>query len=110
MYTPQSNSSRRHLVVSWHNYLQQKCDQYWPGSGNAESYGPIEVSQLREDVLAHYTVRTFKIRHTKLKCGAAGKQLQGRHSERFVLQYHFTWWPESGCVPDDPMPLLNFVR
>ena len=46
----------------------------------------------------------------KLKCGAAGKQLQGRHSERFVLQYHFTWWPESGCVPDDPMPLLNFVR
>ena len=90
--------------------MQQKCDQYWPGSGNAESYGPIEVSQLREDVLAHYTVRTFKIRHTKLKCGAAGKQLQGRHSERFVLQYHFTWWPESGCVPDDPMPLLNFVR
>ena len=50
------------------------------------------------------------MRHMKLKCGAAGKQLQGRHSERFVLQYHFTWWPESGCVPDDPMPLLNFVR
>ena len=90
--------------------LQQKCDQYWPGNGNAENYGPIEVSQLREDVLAHYTVRTFKIRHTKLRCGAAGKQQQDRHSERFVLQYHFTWWPESGCVPDDPMPLLNFVR
>lgn len=27
-----------------------------------------------------------------------------------MLQYHFTWWPESGSVPDDPMPLLNFVR
>ena len=76
-----------------------------------ENYGPIEVSQLREDVLAHYTVRTFKIRHTRLRCGAGKQQQQGRqHSERFVLQYHFTWWPESGCVPDDPMPLLNFVR
>ena len=71
-----------------------------------ESYGPVDVTLLREDVLASYTIRTLKIHHTRLKC----PKQQRQHADRYVLQYHFTSWPDSGVAPDDPLPLLNFIR
>lgn len=48
-------------------------------------------------VLAAYTVRTFSL------------QMEGSKTERIVRQFHFTIWPDHG-VPDEPSPLLNFVR
>ncbi len=76
---------------------------YWPKEGT-DKYGLIEVTLAREDVMATYTIRTFRIRHTRIRNGK-----QGGHSERYVLQYHFTSWPDHG-VPENPLPLLSFVR
>lgn len=98
---------------------QRKCDLYWPESGT-EKHGLIEVSLAREDVMATYTVRTFRIRHTRIKTVQQnGKSLSATNpmnnananvqAERFVYQYQFTTWPDHG-VPENPLPLLSFVR
>lgn len=38
---------------------------YWPKKGS-ETYGYIQVTLLREDVMATYTIRTLQIRHIKV--------------------------------------------
>lgn len=80
---------------------RRKCDMYWPKDGS-ETYGVIQVKFLQENVMATYTVRTFQIKHLKLK---KKKQI----SEKLVYQYHYTNWPDHG-TPDHPLPVLNFVK
>jgi receptor-type tyrosine-protein phosphatase gamma len=46
--------------------LQKKCDRYWP-SVDCETYGMFEASLAKEEVMANYTVRTLKLKHTKVK-------------------------------------------
>lgn len=41
---------------------------YWPKKGS-ETYGCIQVTLLREDVMATYTIRTLQIRHLKVGIG-----------------------------------------
>lgn len=82
---------------------ERKCDRYWPKEGTGK-YGLIEVTLTREDAMATYTIRTFRIRHTRIKSGK-----QNTFVERYVLQYHYTHWPDHG-VPETPLPLLNFVK
>lgn len=82
--------------------LQRKCDLYWPTEGTA-NYGLIDVTLLREDELATYTIRTFKLKHTKIKSSKA------KLSERIVQQFHYTNWPDHG-VPENPLPVLSFVK
>ncbi len=72
--------------------------------------------------MTFYTLRTLRMRHTKIRSGAgaraSGRQQQksasGRSAnpaaERYVLQYQFTSWPDGGGVPPCPLPLLGFVR
>ena len=48
-------------------------------------------------MLAAYTVRTFSL------------HMEGTKVERIVRQFHFTIWPDHG-VPEEPSPLLHFVR
>ena len=38
-----------------------KCHKYWPGEGNSESYGEIEVTHEEEVELTEYTIRTFSL-------------------------------------------------
>lgn len=38
---------------------------YWPKEGT-ETYGYIQVSLAKEDVMATYTIRTLQIRHLKV--------------------------------------------
>ncbi|XP_023290155.1 tyrosine-protein phosphatase 99A [Orussus abietinus] len=83
---------------------RKKCDMYWPKEGS-ETYGHIQVSLMREDVMATYTVRTLHIRHLKIKKKKNGTNM----GERTVLQYHYTGWPDHG-VPDHPLPVLSFIR
>ncbi|XP_058457054.1 tyrosine-protein phosphatase 99A [Malaya genurostris] len=81
---------------------RRKCDMYWPKDGS-EMYGVIQVRLIREDVMATYTVRTFQIKHTKLKKKKASQ------TEKLVYQYHYTNWPDHG-TPDHPLPVINFVK
>ncbi|XP_058812317.1 tyrosine-protein phosphatase 99A [Topomyia yanbarensis] len=81
---------------------RRKCDMYWPKDGS-EMYGVIQVRLIREDVMATYTVRTFQMKHTKLKKKKASQM------EKLVYQYHYTNWPDHG-TPDHPLPVINFVK
>lgn len=82
---------------------RRKCDMYWPKEG-IETYGPIQVRLVREDVLAMYTVRTLEISRIRVK-----KKKKHSSPERVVYQYHYTNWPDHG-TPDHPLPILSFVN
>ncbi len=98
--------------------FQRKCDLYWPVAPNApQTYGLIEVTLTDEDVQATHTIRTFKVRHIKIrrgggiggKSGSKSEAAAAAAGERVVLQYHYTNWPDHG-VPDNPLPVLAFVK
>ncbi|XP_076236366.1 putative receptor-type tyrosine-protein phosphatase mosPTP-1 isoform X2 [Calliopsis andreniformis] len=95
------------IVVMITNLVERgrkKCDMYWPKKGS-ETYGCIQVTLLREDIMATYTIRTLQIRHLKVKKRKNGVNM----GERIVWQYHFTGWPDHG-VPEHPLPVLSFIR
>lgn len=75
---------------------------YWPKEGS-ETHGVIQVKLVSEDARATYTVRTFTIRHLKLK------KKKSVSAERVVVQFHYTNWPDHG-TPEHPLPILSFVR
>ncbi|KAL0267726.1 UNVERIFIED_CONTAM: hypothetical protein PYX00_009910 [Menopon gallinae] len=92
------------IIVMITNLIERgrrKCDMYWPKEGT-EVYGVISVTMVKEDIMATYTIRTFQIRHLRIKKKKSNVQ------ERTVLQYHYTNWPDHG-TPDHPLPILRFV-
>ncbi|XP_043500700.1 tyrosine-protein phosphatase 99A isoform X2 [Polistes fuscatus] len=95
------------IVVMITNLVERgrrKCDMYWPKEGT-ETYGYIQVTLVREDIMATYTIRTLQIRHLKIKKKKNGTNM----GERTIWQYHYTGWPDHG-VPDHPLPVLSFIR
>jgi len=54
------------LIINLFDILQRKCDMYWPKEG-VETYGIVQVKFLQEVVMATYTLRTFNIKHLKVK-------------------------------------------
>ncbi|XP_034948533.1 tyrosine-protein phosphatase 99A isoform X2 [Chelonus insularis] len=95
------------IIVMITNLVERgrpKCDMYWPKEGS-ETYGHVQVTLVKEDVMATYTIRTLHIRHMKVKKKKNGSNV----GERTVYQYHYTGWPDHG-VPDHPLPVLSFIR
>ena len=94
-----------YVIVMITNLIERgrrKCDMYWPKEGT-NTYGHIDVTLVREKVMANYTVRTMRLKHTKLK------KKKWLVWERTVEQYHYTAWPDHG-TPADTLPVLTFVR
>nr|XP_040579012.1 tyrosine-protein phosphatase 99A-like [Lepeophtheirus salmonis] len=94
-----------HVVVMMTNLVEsgkKKCDQYWPSSGS-ESYGPIEVTLVGQEVMSSYTIRSFRV------VSSSSHRKSTDSPERLVLQYHYTHWPDHG-TPGNPLPVLNFVK
>ena len=81
---------------------RRKCDMYWPKQGST-AYGHIEVTLVKEQIMANYTVRVLRLKHSKLK------KKKWLVSERTVEQWHYTAWPDHG-TPADTLPVLTFVR
>ena len=59
------------------------------------SYGEVSIVMQSEKQNENWSVRKFVLKHKK--------------KERVVTQFHFTGWPEVG-VPDNPSPMIKFVR
>lgn len=75
--------------------LREKCDQYWPESGDPVFYGDVQVAKMHETITPDWTVTEFKIT-------LGEKSWNVRH-------FHFTSWPDFG-VPNSPQVLVNFVQ
>ncbi|CAB4063723.1 PTPRG [Lepeophtheirus salmonis] len=100
-------SKERKFLVMITNLFENgkaKCDMYWPDAGS-ETYDDLVVTLCRQDVLSHYTLRTFTLRNLK----ANKKEIANGRAERKVYQYHYTAWPDHG-VPVQALPLVSFIR
>ena len=49
-------------------FSQIKCIAYWPELNDSVHYGNIAVKCTSVEVLAHFTIRTFKIHHITEVC------------------------------------------
>ncbi|EFX62866.1 hypothetical protein DAPPUDRAFT_269552 [Daphnia pulex] len=63
----------------------------------------FQVKLVNEDVRATYIIRTFSMKHLKLK------KKKSQSAERVVLQFHYTNCSDHG-TPEHPLPILSFVR
>lgn len=84
------------MLTNLEERTRVKCDQYWPTRGSS-TYGDIQVTLLDTTVLAHYTMRSFRI------------QVVGEVEVRDIRHLQYTAWPDHG-VPDHPTPFLIFLK
>lgn len=70
---PQERPRQTIDVFSISLFPQRKCDMYWPKDvDSSQSYGFIEVTLEKEEIMANYTIRTMKIKHTKVSTAIFG--------------------------------------
>lgn len=83
------------MLTKCYEKSREKCDHYWPESGEPIFYGDVQVAKLHETITPDWTITEFKIT-------VGTKSWNLRH-------YHFTSWPDFG-VPNSPQVLVNFVQ
>ncbi|XP_067931849.1 tyrosine-protein phosphatase 99A-like isoform X2 [Watersipora subatra] len=89
------------MITNVYEKHKKKCEQYWPDSGETK-YGRLTVSFLGVEELAHWTIRRFTIKNTKVS-------KKKHHIEKVIVQYHYTEWPDHG-IPEYTLPVLSFVK
>ncbi|KAH3711588.1 hypothetical protein DPMN_071259 [Dreissena polymorpha] len=86
------------IIVMLTNLVEEgkdKCEQYWPGFGDSQTYGGIRVSCQSEDEYAKFTRRSFAI-----------VKKQDRRM-RTLTHLHFTAWPDKD-IPEDVTSIIEF--
>ncbi|XP_063226218.1 receptor-type tyrosine-protein phosphatase kappa [Bacillus rossius redtenbacheri] len=86
----QENASCIVMLTKTFDFIKVMCMQYWPASKElSETHGGIVVSIAREEELANFHIRTFRL--TKMEEGATVE------TERRILQFHYTQWHSHTC-------------
>ena len=49
------------MVTNIMEGMTKKCEQYWPEGGSGQSYGPFNLSLVKQLTFADYVVRTFRL-------------------------------------------------
>uniref|UniRef100_A0A8C4R319 protein-tyrosine-phosphatase n=1 Tax=Eptatretus burgeri TaxID=7764 RepID=A0A8C4R319_EPTBU len=90
---PVPEAGRRYILT------QVKCNRYWPREPDKKKLfreQGLQVSLVKEERQAAYTVRTLQLMH-----------IQSQQS-RSITQFHCTRWPDFG-VPESPDLFLDFL-
>ncbi|CAL4064438.1 unnamed protein product [Meganyctiphanes norvegica] len=70
------------MLTKTFDFIKVMCVQYWPARvGSRDVYQTITVDLVKEEQLANFCIRTFKI------------STEGSDEEREVIQFHYTEWP-----------------
>ncbi|XP_023667435.1 receptor-type tyrosine-protein phosphatase alpha-like isoform X2 [Paramormyrops kingsleyae] len=96
----EQNTATIVMVTNLKERKECKCAQYWPDQG-CWTYGNIRVSVEDVMVLVDYTIRKFCIQQVG--------DVSGKKTQRLVMQFHFTSWPDFG-VPFTPIGMLKFLK
>ncbi|KAK3091365.1 hypothetical protein FSP39_019280 [Pinctada imbricata] len=78
------------------NFVERKCEQYWPKPNEKVTHGQFGLSLLDERHFSYYSLRELEVLEAKSK------------QSRKILQYHFTTWPDHGTP--DPLFLVLFHK
>lgn len=70
------------MLTKTFDFIKVMCVQYWPARvGSRDVYQQITVDLIKEEQLANFCIRTFRISKA------------GSDEEREVIQFHYTEWP-----------------
>jgi len=68
------------MVTNLKEGKKTKCQQYWPESGSAQSFGPFKVTLSDQQVYTDYVVRTLQL------------EVKKKHLKvLFISIFHFTF-------------------
>ncbi|XP_022089248.1 receptor-type tyrosine-protein phosphatase F-like isoform X2 [Acanthaster planci] len=87
------------IIVMLTNLVENgkvKCEKYWPDS--LQKYADFTVTNISEEVLTNYVVRTFHL----------SKYSDPEGVFRELNHFHYTTWPD--MKPPESSSLLQFVR
>ncbi|CAH1965424.1 unnamed protein product [Acanthoscelides obtectus] len=89
------------MLTKTFDFIKVMCVQYWPPSKELEeTYGGIHMQILKEEELANFHIRTFRLYKTDENGGIT--------EERTILQFHYTQWHSHSCPFTNA--LLEFRR
>nr|CAD7427040.1 unnamed protein product [Timema monikensis] len=84
----QENASCIVMLTKTFDFIKVMCMQYWPASKDlSETHGGIKISILKEEELANFHIRIFRL----------VKKEGGEDVVRDLIQFHYTQWHSHTC-------------
>ncbi|CAH2103295.1 unnamed protein product [Euphydryas editha] len=74
---------------------KNKCQRYWPLSGQEECYDELTVKSISETCYEDFLLREFDV--------------SDKNTCKTIYQYQYTSWPDHGA-PQDPDAVLTFIE